>query len=103
MSNITFPYLGKESLVTDLDSIGAKYGLYRLENETLETFKKRVLSIFIYEHNQTESGLSFFLSRALGAVPENAGYIKIADNYRVTNDGVNIKIYDVDSIAEIQT
>lgn len=103
MSNITFTYLGKEGVVTDLDSIGAKYGLYRITDESLEAFKKRVLSIFIYEHNQTESGISFFLSRALGATPENVGYIKIADKYRLENDGVHIKVYEVNNIAETQT
>lgn len=99
MASLTLPQSGQEQTILEIDYIGQKYGLFRQEDESIENFKKRILSLFINESSETESGYSGAIARAFGTYPRPVGYIHITDeNYRIRFDGYKLTIYsDIDT------
>lgn len=99
MTTLNLSQGGQEQTILEIDYIGQRYGLFRQENETVENFKRRILSLFVYESNTTDVGYSSAAARALGAYPAAIGYINITDSdYRIRFDGHKLVIYS--DIAE---
>lgn len=99
MALLTLPQSGQEQTILEIDYIGQKYGLFRQEDESIENFKKRILSLFVNESSETESGYSGAIARAFGTYPRPVGYIHMTDeNYRIRFDGYKLTIYsDIDT------
>jgi hypothetical protein len=92
---------------TELDHIAQRYGIYRFETETLQEFKDRILSIFIYASSNTDYGYSTAAARAVGSYPRSIGYIKLTTNppvaLEIKDFGLyadDIKIFDlIDNVS----
>jgi hypothetical protein len=99
MAVLTLPQSGQEQTILEIDYIGQKYGLFRQEDESIDNFKKRILSLFVNESSETESGYSGAIARAFGTYPKPVGYIRITDeNYRIRFNGYKLTIYsDIDT------
>jgi len=103
----------KDFSQTELDHIAQRYGIYRLETETLQEFKDRILSVFIYVSSNTDYGYSVAAARSVGSYPRSVGYIKLTTNPPVALElkefGVyvdDIKIFDLTeniSIKDLET
>ena len=94
MAPLSLPQSGLEQTILEIDYIGQKYGLFRQEDETIENFKLRILSLFVHESSETENGYSGAIARAFGTYPKPVGYIHITDeNYRIRFNGYKLTIY----------
>lgn len=82
----TANYADSIDLTLEIDYIGHKFGVFRMENESLDNFKQRILSIFVFENSTKETGYSVAIARSFGVVPKYIGYIKI-DNGLISFDG----------------
>jgi hypothetical protein len=86
-------YSGTANTILEIDHIGRRYGLLRGDNESLEDFKKRILSYLMYPISLSELGVSSSISRELFCSPEAIGYLKITNlDYFVAYDGVNLTV-----------
>lgn len=101
MAILNLPASGQEQTILEVDYIGQRYGLFRQELETVENFKRRILSLFTSESSTSENGYSAAAARALGAYPKSIGYINISNSeYRVRFDGSKFVIYSDVGIEE---
>lgn len=82
----TANYADSVDLTLEIDYIGQRFGVFRMENESLDNFKQRILSIFIFENSTKETGYSVAIARSLGVAPKYVGYIEIS-NGLVSFDG----------------
>jgi hypothetical protein len=98
--SIDFNYLGKTSNVTALDYVGQRLGLYRNTNESLEDFKERCISCFVYPSGGTNEGQSAGHARGLNQRVRNIGYIKIDPDYRIYFNGYSLVVYYADSVEQ---
>ena len=51
----TANYADSVDLTLEIDYIGQRFGVFRMENESLDNFKQRILSIFIFENSTKEN------------------------------------------------
>lgn len=94
MAILNLPAGGQEQTILEIDYIGQRYSLFRQESETIENFKKRILSLFTNESSASENGYSAAAARALGAYPVAIGYINLTNSdYRIRFDGYKLVIY----------
>lgn len=98
-------YSEKETTIQEIDHIALKYGLLRLENESIEAFKERILSLFIYPGSLSSAGLAAYLSRKFGVAPKIVGYLHIPGNMFVhySNSVLKASPFDDGSSQEIIT
>jgi len=87
-------YGEKETTVQDIDYIGLKYNLFRLEDESIEDYKERVLSVFVYPGNSSASGLSAYLTRIFGVSPRIIGYLWCPEDHFIKWNAGNLSAYD---------
>lgn len=73
----TANYADSVDLTLEIDYIGQRFGVFRTEDESLENFKQRILSVFIFENSTKETGYSAAIARSLGVVPKYIGYIEV--------------------------
>lgn len=95
--SVLAPYVSDTEVGLDIDNKAALYGLYRFTDESLENFKNRILSTFIYESSNSESGYSYAAARALGAYPKVIGYLRLNEySTKIMHDGINVTSQDME-------
>lgn len=93
-------YGEKETTVQDIDYIGLKYNLFRLEDESIEDYKERVLSVFVYPGSSSASGLSAYLTRIFGVSPRVIGYLWCPDDHFIKWNSGTLSAYDYEGNEE---